>query len=97
MSRGLLVEDAERLAPSDAGRRWFEALDIDVGALKQARRPMCRACLDWSVRRSHLGGSLGAALLETLVARGWARRQRNSRVLAFTPQGRLAFARLVAD
>lgn len=97
LARGLLVEDAERLAPSDAGRRWFEALGIDVDALKQARRPMCRACLDWSVRRSHLAGSLGAAMLDTITARGWARRDKDSRAVIFTQTGRRAFERLLAD
>lgn len=98
LRQGLVRHDSDgAVALTPAGKGWFEALGVDVGALSRARRPLCRACLDWSVRRSHLGGSLGAALLETLVARGWARRQRNSRVLAFTPQGRLGFARLVAD
>jgi len=97
LARGLLVEDAERLAPSETGRRWFEALGIDVDALKQARRPMCRACLDWSVRRSHLAGSLGAAMLDTITARGWARRDEDSRAVIFTQTGRRAFERLLAD
>lgn len=97
LARGLLVEDAERLAPSETGRRWFEALGIDVDALNQARRPMCRACLDWSVRRSHLAGSLGAAMLDTITARGWARRDKDSRAVIFTQTGRRAFERLLAD
>lgn len=97
LARGLLVEDAERLAPSETGRRWFEALGIDVGTLNQARRPMCRACLDWSVRRSHLAGSLGAAMLDTITARGWARRDKDSRAVIFTQTGQRAFERLLAD
>lgn len=95
--RGLLRHRDDAVALTSQGKDWFEAFGVDVAALSRARRPLCRACLDWSVRRSHLGGGLGAAMLETFVARGWARREKNSRVLAFTPRGRQAFARLVAD
>lgn len=63
--------------------------------LAGSRRPLCRACLDWSVRRSHLAGSIGAAMLDGIIARGRARREKDSRVLAFTPPGRAAFGKLL--
>lgn len=71
-------------------RRLAEA-GIDVDALRRGRRPICRACLDWSERRSHLGGALGAALLDLVVTRGWARRG-EGRVVTFGAAGARAFA-----
>jgi hypothetical protein len=50
------------------------------------RRPACKACLDWSVRRSHLAGALDAALLERMYDLGWAA-EAGSRVVSFTPAG----------
>ena len=73
------------------GEHFFEALGIDVAGLARGRRPLCRACLDWSERRAHLGGALGAAVLDFTLAKGWTRRA-ESRVIAFSPRGADAFA-----
>jgi DNA-binding transcriptional ArsR family regulator len=69
----------EELALTDAGRDRIEALGIDYTALRKSRRPICRTCLDWSERRSHLAGSLGEALLTLFIDRGWAKREKDSR------------------
>jgi DNA-binding transcriptional ArsR family regulator len=90
---GLVCDGGQRV--SEQGRQWFEAFGIDVGALARSRRPLCKACLDWSVRRSHLAGSLGAAMLEQFIQRRWARREKDSRVIAFSPQGRQQFDRMI--
>lgn len=87
----LLREDnAIRLSPS--GISHFAALDIAIDT--KARRPVCRACLDWSVRRSHLAGTLGAAILDKIITEKWARRERDSRAVVFSPKGRQAFERV---
>lgn len=78
-----------------AGESFFRDWGLDPGAISRGRRPLCRSCLDWSVRRSHLAGALGAAVLERMFALGWARRQPGTRVIAFTPTGSQAFDRLV--
>lgn len=62
--------------------------DLETGA-----RPLCRACLDWSVRRHHLAGALGAAILDEIFERRWAEQRRNSRVLEFTRTGEAALKR----
>jgi hypothetical protein len=67
-------------------------IGVDIPALQARRRPLCRACLDWSVRRNHLAGALGAALLARILALGWARRVPATRIVAFTPAGERAFA-----
>ncbi len=78
------------------GERHFAAFGIDVAALKSASRPVCRSCLDWSMRRPHLAGGLGAALLTRIVHLGWARRLPASRIVRFVPSGEKAFAKLFA-
>jgi len=76
------------------GEMFMAKFGIDLAALERQRRPLCKTCLDWSMRRNHLAGSLGAALLERLVALKWARRDRASRAILFSPAGEAAFARL---
>src|SRR5450631_461414 len=59
--------------------------------LARERRTLCRACLDWSVRRNHLAGAVGAAVLNRCLDLGWARRAKDSRVVTFTAGGEKAF------
>jgi DNA-binding transcriptional ArsR family regulator len=70
------------------GTKAFEALDIDVEATRALRRRFAFACLDWSERRPHLGGALGAALLATALKRKWVSRDLDSRALSLTGVGR---------
>jgi len=87
----LLRNDNEiMLGPSAASH--FAAIGVDIDA--RPRRPVCRACLDWSVRRSHLAGTLGAAILEKILAEKWARREKDSRAVIFSPPGKQAFERV---
>lgn len=79
------------LVLTTAGEAFLAGLGIDAGALARGRRPVCKGCLDWSVRRRHLAGSLGAALLARIYAAGWARRVEGSRIVAFKPSGLKAF------
>jgi DNA-binding transcriptional ArsR family regulator len=72
------------------GEKSLAAMGLDMAALRVERRPLCRPCLDWSARRHHLAGALGAALLRRCLDAGWARRVRGSRVIAFSPQGERA-------
>jgi hypothetical protein len=68
---------------------------MDPDAAARQRRTFCRACMDWSERRYHLAGSLGAALLARVYEQGWARRDRSSRVVLFTPNGERRFRELL--
>jgi DNA-binding transcriptional ArsR family regulator len=87
MSRGELLL-------STSGAAWFRRFGIDTDAAARQRRTFCRACMDWSERRHHLAGSLGAALLVRFQELKWAARDKNSRVIRFTPRGERAFAEL---
>jgi DNA-binding transcriptional ArsR family regulator len=85
--RGLLDwEGGLRLTDSGAG--WLADLGVTVPA--RTRRPLVRACLDWTERRPHLAGAVGAALCSHLSAQGWTRPVGTTRALTLTPAGRAA-------
>ena len=78
------------------GNARLAALDVDLSAARSSRRGFARACVDLTQRRSHIGGALGAALLEMYLVRGWILRMRGSRAVSITPKGNQAFARICA-
>jgi DNA-binding transcriptional ArsR family regulator len=83
------------LALNRRGDAWFGRLGIDTQALAAQRRELCRPCMDWSERRQHLAGALGAALLLRLCELRWAKRARNSRVVSFSASGERALLALL--
>jgi DNA-binding transcriptional ArsR family regulator len=93
----LITLGDDEVAITARGERCFEAFGIDIGALKAARRPACRICLDWSERRPHLAGGLGAAVLDRLFDLRWAYRVAGTRIIRFTPLGYSKFERLFRD
>jgi DNA-binding transcriptional ArsR family regulator len=78
------------------GGKRLAALDIDLAAMRRSPRAFARACVDLTQRRPHLGGALGAALLDLYIARGWILRIRRSRAISITPRGDEAFRKLFA-
>lgn len=87
---GRIVETSEDVTLTDAGRAFFGAFCVDLAPLERARRPLCRSCLDWSMRRTHLAGGLGTAILDRIHVLGWARREPVRRVVPFTREGERA-------
>lgn len=79
----------------DGDIAWFGDLGVDCNAVRAGRRSFARACLDWSERRPHLAGALGAALATRLFELGWIERIAGTRALAVTPAGRRALRRLL--
>jgi DNA-binding transcriptional ArsR family regulator len=69
------------------GRRWFVELGVDVDSLRQTRRAFARRCLDWTERRPHLAGALGAAMFSRMLQVGWIARRRETRVVRITHVG----------
>jgi len=89
--RGMVRRRGGGLELTGKGRDFCERIGIGIGAAASRRRPLCRPCLDWSVRRDHLAGALGAALLDKCYERGWARRLPGTRIVQFTRAGETAF------
>lgn len=94
--RRLMIEHDDDLILTKNGETFFDGLGIDIGLLHRSRRPVCKACLDWSERRSHLAGGLGSAVLKRMYDLEWAKRERSSRAITFTTKGQCEFNRLFA-
>ena len=91
VAQGRLQVLGDAVETTAAGDRYFRDIGFDVDAMQAQRRALCRHCLDWSVRRHHLAGTLGAALFNDVLKNGWARRSKGTRAILFTLQGETAF------
>lgn len=93
LRKGWLVNDstdaaAKQLDLTPKGARAFTTLGLDLAGARARRRQFACRCLDWSERRDHLGGALGAALAEHLQAAHWIERRKHSRLVSVTTLGR---------
>jgi DNA-binding transcriptional ArsR family regulator len=79
---------------SDAGVEALGKLGLDVDSARKTRRRFACACLDWSERRPHLGGALGAAMLTLLARKGWIEADLDSRAVGITREGKRQFKRV---
>jgi len=90
--RAILIEP-EAVRITNRASESLGKLGVELAALPGAaqRRPraLCRPCMDWSERRFHLGGRLGAAICSGCMARGWLSRKPGSRALDITPAGQI--------
>ncbi len=94
---GVVRADGDRLySITPRGAEWLgSTFGVDVGALSATpRKPVARRCLDWTERRPHVAGPLGAAILARLLTMGWTARRRESRALRVTTRGATELARL---
>lgn len=95
-ARGFLAAGPDGLGLTPAGHDFALGFGLAAGDLAPGRSPLCRDCLDWSERQSHLGGRLGRLLLARMEGLGWLRRSGArglaSRALLVSPEGRRAFA-----
>jgi DNA-binding transcriptional ArsR family regulator len=87
-ARGHVVLSDEGGEVTAAGERFFRAFGADLTAPAGSRRLFCQPCLDWSERRYHIKGRVGAAILCRCMELGWFRRVRDSRALKLMPEGR---------
>ncbi|WP_430473770.1 ArsR/SmtB family transcription factor [Thalassospira lucentensis] len=94
--RGLIETDINGVSLTKDGIEFAATFGIDLDALRSKRRPLCRECLDWSARQSHLAGSFGAALLDRFYDLGWARRVSDSRTVRFSTEGERQFRDLIS-
>jgi DNA-binding transcriptional ArsR family regulator len=87
LERNWLLPDESGLVVGPLGCDGFADLGVDVLALASQRRRLARPCLDWTERRPHLAGALGAALAASLLQRQWIEPQSGRRALRVTPAG----------
>ncbi len=90
-AQGYVKGSAKTLGLTGAGQEFLAEMGIDLQALATPRRPLCKSCLDWSARRSHMAGTLGTALLAQILTLKWAIRQPDSRAITFSRTGEKRF------
>lgn len=93
VARGDLTLDDENFTLTADGAARLTDFGIDIDGLKARRRAFTRRCLDWSERRPHLAGSLGAALADRLFERKWIERVPESRAVVVTAAGKRGLKR----
>jgi hypothetical protein len=89
VERGL-VDARDGWTLTAGGARWLGEIGVDVAAVRSARRPFIRTCLDWTERRPHLAGGVGAALCRRFMDLGWVERIGSTRSVRLTPSGERA-------
>lgn len=87
-----IQQTSEGVLLTEAGERFFHTIGADIEAMKRHRRVLCRHCMDWSERRFHLAGALGAWIYRDLERHGWAYKALDSRVVVFNPEGLQQFS-----
>ena len=92
IARGYVVADDEAAAEITAdGTRFFTEFGITLPARRSTRPHVCRLCFDWTERRPHIAGAVGAAITERYFELGWMERMKHSHAVVVTPRGRRAF------
>jgi DNA-binding transcriptional ArsR family regulator len=93
LAAGLLTWRGGAFQLTRKGRDFLSGRGIELSKLENLKRSLCRSCMDWSERRPHLGGSLGAAVLAHVVTEGWAVRGQGVRAVSFSRRGEENFVR----
>jgi DNA-binding transcriptional ArsR family regulator len=88
VARGYLVVDDEAAEITASGARFLTRFGIELPALRLARRHFCRLCLDWTERRPHIAGAVGAAITRRYFDLGWLERTKRSQAITVTASGR---------
>ena len=91
LARGALRQRKGAFVMTSEGIRLMHSLDVDVDALRKLRRSFAHGCLDWTERHHHIGGAVGAALLDSFLQRNWLAPVRGTRAVRVTHAGDRAF------
>ena len=87
LHRSYIVPRGHDFEITKKGMRWLLAFGVEFEPLSESRRRLATQCLDWSERRPHIGGALGAALADRMMRQGWFARARSNRSLKITADG----------
>jgi DNA-binding transcriptional ArsR family regulator len=89
LQQKILTPYNDRYEVTHAGNTWFENVGIDIAATQKQNRKFAYPCLDWSERNHHIGGALGAALLQSMLQKDWIRKVNHSREIVITGKGKM--------
>jgi DNA-binding transcriptional ArsR family regulator len=91
VARKYVVVDGDAAEVTTAGRRFFARFGVELPSTRSTRRRACRLCLDWTERRPHIAGAVGAAIARRYFDLGWMERMKRSQAVIVTPLGRRGF------
>lgn len=87
LEQKIILDSDNKFEISSEGAEWFFDFGINLEELKKQRRLFLKPCLDWSERKNHIAGSIGASLLDKMIAEDWLRRSKDSRAIQITGKG----------
>ncbi|MCL1124077.1 ArsR/SmtB family transcription factor [Shewanella surugensis] len=93
MCNHYIIERDNDTLLTNKGQLFFNTIDNTIFTSNTSKQPQCKACLDWSERRSHMAGQLGKWMLTDLLGKKWATRDLDSRAIQFTQQGLILFSK----
>jgi len=74
---------------TESGKKWFSKIGLNINTIKLQKRSFAHQCLDWSERKHHIAGALGASLLDIMIEKDWIRKKKNSREVIITSFGKI--------
>ena len=87
LEQKIIIEKNGIFEISPQGKKWFTDFGINLENAQKQKRIFLKPCLDWSERRNHIAGSIGALLLDKMISEDWLRRNKNSRAVTITGKG----------
>ena len=97
LKKKIIVYSNKTFNITDHGVEWFYKIGINVLKLSEFKRKLAFPCLDWSERKNHIGGSLGAAILDLFIENDWIRKSKNSREIIVTGIGELELDKILKN
>ena len=95
LAKGFIAPEDKDFGVTPKGEAFFAELGLEIAGLRRLRRAFARQCLDWSERRPHLAGALGAGFAELALERRWIQRAKQGRRVFVTEAGHGAFKELL--
>lgn len=87
LEQNIILDADNKFVITSEGAKWFSDFGINVEEIKKQKRLFLKPCLDWSERKNHIAGSVGASLLDKMISDDWLRRAKNSRAIQITGKG----------
>ncbi|TDW47230.1 ArsR family transcriptional regulator [Flavobacterium sp. 270] len=87
LEQNIILDADHKFEVSREGEKWFSDFGINLEEIKKQRRLFLKPCLDWSERKNHIAGSVGASLLDKMIADDWLRKTKDSRAIQITGKG----------
>jgi DNA-binding transcriptional ArsR family regulator len=93
VNQNIILPGEKKYEVSEFGTAWFQSIGIETNKIQNHKRSFAHPCLDWSERKHHLAGALGAALLNRFLESDWVRKKQQSREIIITTAGKIELSK----